>query len=250
MFKMTQSMSFRYALLLAGTIFILISGPVCRADESNPLPRILVTGQGNVDVAPDMAILTLTVTQEAETARAALDANSAAMNDVLAAMQAEGIEARDLQTSGFSIQPRYIYPPQKPSAEREPPRIAGYTVRNSLTVRVRDIGAVGVILDISVTLGINEGGNIMFTNEDPSAAITQARIKAMKDAMVKAKTLAETAGVKTGRLLEISEQSYSPRPMPMARAEFSMARSADSVPVAAGENTYKVTVNVSYAIDQ
>jgi len=247
---MTRSIKFKRVVLLASTMFILISGTVCWADESNPLPHILVTGQGSVDVAPDMAVLTLTVTREADTARAALDANSAAINDVLAAMQAEGIEARDLQTSGFSIQPRYIYPPQKSSAEREPPRIAGYTVRNSLTVRVRDIGAVGVILDISVTLGVNEGGNIMFTNEDPSAAITQARIKAMKDAMAKAKTLAEAAGVKTGRLLEISEQSYSPRPVPMARAEMSMARSADSVPVAAGENTYKVTVNVSYAIDQ
>ena len=247
---MTQSMNFRHVVLLASTIFILISGTVCWADESNPIPRILVTGQGSVDVAPDMAVLMLTVTREAETARAALDANSAAMNDVLAAMKAEGIEARDLQTSGFSIQPRYIYPSPRSSAEREPPRIVGYTVRNSLTVRVRDIDAVGEILDTSVTLGVNEGGNIMFTNQDPSAAITQARIKAMKDAVAKAKTLAEAAGVKTGKLLEISEQSYSPRPKPMARAEMSMARSADTVPVAAGENTYKVTVNVSYAIDQ
>lgn len=247
---MTKSINFRHVVLLVSTIIILISGPVCRADESNPIPRILVTGQGSVDVAPDMAVIMLTVTREAETARAALDANSAAMNDVLAAMKTEGVEARDLQTSGFSIQPRYIYPSPKSSGEREPPRIVGYTVRNSLTVRVRDISAVGAVLDKSVTLGVNEGGNITFTNDDPSAAITQARIKAIKDAMVKAKTLAETAGVKTGRLLEISEQSYSPRPVPMARAEMSMARSADSVPVAAGENTYKVTVNVSYAIDQ
>jgi uncharacterized protein YggE len=247
---MTQSMRFRHVILFAGTIFILISGTVCRADEGNPDSRILVTGQGTVDVAPDMAVLALTVTREAESARAALDANSVAMQDVLSAMQAAGIDARDLQTSGFSIQPRYIYPPPKPSGEREAPRIAGYTVRNSLTVRVRDISAVGVILDKSVTLGVNEGGNIRFTNEDPSAAITQARVKAVKDAIAKAKTLAEAAGVKTGKLLEISERSYKPQPMPMARAEMSMARSPDSVPVAVGENTYKVTVNVSYAIDQ
>jgi len=247
---MTKSISSRYAFLLAVTIFILVPGAVCRADEDNPLARILVTGQGNVDVAPDMAVLTLTVTREAETARAALDANSAAMNDVLAAMKAEGIETRDLQTTGFSIQPRYSYPSPKSSAERAPPSIVGYTVYNSLTVRIRDIGAVGAILDTSVTLGVNEGGNIMLTNEDPSAAITQARINAMQDAMAKAKTLAEAAGVKPGKLLEISEQSYNPRPMLMAGAEMGMARSADAVPVATGENTYRVTVNVSYAIDQ
>jgi len=247
---MTKISDFRGVALLTTTIFLLISGTVSRAEDNTPPPRILVTGEGSVDVAPDMALLTLSVTREAETARAALDANSSAMNEVLAAMKAEGIEARDLQTSGFSIQPRYRYPSPKSSDNREPPRIIGYRVRNSLSVRVRDIGKVGGILDKSVTLGVNEGGNVAFTNQDPSAAITQARIRAMKDAMAKAETLAEAAGVKTGRLLEISEQSFKPQPVPMARAEMAMARSADAVPVAAGENTYKVTVDVSYAIDQ
>ena len=247
---MTHPLNFRHLVSLSITIVIFISCAAAQADDNRPLPRILVTGQGSVDVAPDMAVLMLTVTREAASARAALDANSSAMKDVLIAMKEEGIEARDLQTSGFSIQPRYTYPSPKSSDKREPPRIVGYTVRNSLTVRVRDISAVGVILDKSVTLGVNQGGSIMFTNDDPSAAITQARIKAVKDAVDKAKTLADAAGVKTGKLLEISEQSYSPRPMSISRTEMSMSRSADAVPVAAGENTYKVTVNVSFAIDQ
>jgi len=241
---------YRHLFLLAISVFLLLSVPISWADENEPLPRILVTGQGSVDVAPDMAVLMLTVTREAETARTALDANSTAMQEVFSAMKAEGIEARDLQTSGFSIQPRYSYPSPKSSANREPPEITGYTVRNSLVVRVRDITMVGTILDRSVTLGVNEGGNMTLTNADPSAAIKQARIKAVKDAMDKAKTLADAAGVRAGKLLEISEQSFNPRPMPMARAEMSLARSADAVPVATGENTYRVTVNVSYAIDQ
>ena len=247
---MRKSLNFRPMVFFSITMLVLISGPVARADDDSPFPRILVTGQGSIDVAPDMAVLNLTVMREAETARAALDANSSAMNDVLLAMKKEGIEARDLQTSGFSIQPRYIYPSPKSSDHREAPQIVGYTVRNSLTVRVRDISAVGAILDKSVALGVNEGGNFVLSNADPSAAITRARIEAMKDAIAKAKTLAEAAGVKTGKILEISEQSFNPYPMPMARAEMSMARSADAVPVATGENTYKVTVNVSFAIDQ
>jgi uncharacterized protein YggE len=240
----------RYLVLLATTIFVLTTATACWAGDDGSHPRILVTGQGSVDVAPDMAMLALTVTREAETAREALDANSAAMNDVLDAMKAEGIKARDLQTSGFSIQPKYFYPQQKSSGTREPPRIIGYTVRNSLNVRIRDIASLGQILDKSVTLGVNEGGNISFTNDDPSAAVTEARVLAMKDALAKAKTLAEAGGVKVGKLLEISEQSFNPRPMPMARAERSFAMSADAVPVAAGENTYRVSVNVTFAIDQ
>ena len=247
---MKTTLNSRYTILLFIAFLALSLSTVSAAGDDRPMPRILVTGEGSVNLAPDMAVLSLTVTRQAETARAALDANSSAMKEVQAAMTTAGIESRDLQTSNFSIQPNYFYPPQQPSGKREPPQIVGYTVRNSLVVRVRDISAVGVILDKSVSLGVNEGGNITFTNQDPSEAITRARIKAMQHAIDKAKTLAAAAGVKTGQILEISEQSYSPRPMPMARVEMARGMSADAVPVAAGENTYKVTVNVSFAIDQ
>tara|TARA_R110002110_G_scaffold91264_2_gene237440 strand:- start:58900 stop:59646 length:747 start_codon:yes stop_codon:yes gene_type:complete len=216
-----------------------------------PSPRIVVTGEGSSSLAPDMAVVSLTVAREAETARAALDENTSAMGKVMAAMRKAGIAERDLQTASFAIQPRYVYPSRNSSGEEKPPRIVGYTVSNSLTVRVRDIARVGTILDTAVSLGVNEGGNILFTNDDPSAAITEARVQAMRDALAKAKTLAETAGVRTGDLLEISEQSYRPRPMPMMRAEMAMdSRGASPVPVASGENTYSVTVNVTVAIEQ
>jgi len=246
---MITPLSFRHTLLLVAAIATLAMSGLARADDDTP--RILVSGVGTVDVAPDMAVLQLTVTREAETARAALDANSSAMSEVLDAMQQEGIEKRDLQTSNFSIQPKYVYPAPRAPGERQQPRIVGYTVRNSLTVRVRDIEQVGAILDKSVTLGVNEGGNITFTNADPSPTITRARTRAVQDALSKGKTLADAAGVKTGKILEISEQYSNPRPMPMAKAEMAMARSADAaVPIATGESSYKVSVNVSFAIEQ
>jgi len=223
-----------------------------QAAEDTPIPRILVNGQGTANIAPDMAILELTVTREADTAQAALKAGSSAMADVLAAMKKAGVAERDLQTSGFSIQPRYTYPTSKSASDTNAPRIVGYTVRNALTVKVRDIDDVGMILDKSVSLGVNEGGNIQFTNDDPSATITQARVQAMNDASNKAATLAQAAGVEVGKILEISEQSYypSPSPAPMARMKSSAAYADEAVPVAAGENTYSVSVSVSYAIDQ
>jgi len=247
--KMQSKFSHRLTYLLIAGLFTLPLSVTAGADESNPPPRIVVTGQGSVDIAPDMAVLTLTVTRQAETARAALDANSSAMTEVQKAMEKSGIENRDMQTSGFSIQPNYVYPVPNSPAEREPPRIAGYTVRNSLTVRIRDIDAVGKILDQSVSLGVNDGGDITFTNADPTAAIAEARSRAVQDAIARADTLAEAAGVKKGRLLEITEQAYNPRPAPLV--EMAMSRAADAAaPVAAGENTYKVSVNVTYAIEQ
>ena len=82
---------------------------VCAASAvtaQEPIPRINVQGEGRADIAPDMAILTLTVMREDKTARGALDANTAAMAEVLAAMRKQGIAESDLQTSGFAIQPR------------------------------------------------------------------------------------------------------------------------------------------------
>lgn len=238
------------AAILAAQLVSLAVAPPARADVDEPYPRITVSGQGSAAVAPDMAVLQLMVTREAATARAALDANSAAMAEVLKALREEGIAERDLQTADFSIQPKYIYPsPQDQAADRTP-RIVGYTVRNGLSVRVRDLAKLGAIMDKSVTLGINEGGNIFFTNDDPSGTVEQARKRAVADAIAKAKSLAAAAGVKLGKLLELSEHSRQPAPVPMMKGEMMMAMAADAVPVAAGENSYEVTVNMSYGIDQ
>ncbi|KAA1194143.1 SIMPL domain-containing protein [Pseudohalioglobus sediminis] len=230
--------------LLAAMLAIILAPAVASADEAEA--QIRVSGEAERAMAPDMAIMQLTVTREAKTAREALDANSAAMTEVIRAMRKQGVAERDLQTSNFSIQPRYVYP--KPRNEK-PPEIVGYVVRNSLTVRVRDLDDVGKLLDQSVTLGVNEGGNIQFTNEDPEEVLAKARAAAVKDALARAETLAEAADVDLGDILSISEESYNPQPY---RAERMMASAAaaDSVPVAAGENRYRVTVHLTIAIDQ
>ncbi|MEZ5571849.1 MAG: SIMPL domain-containing protein [Halioglobus sp.] len=246
---MRNTFTLRKATRLLLMVGLLSMGQVALA-EHGPSPRVVVTGEGNANIAPDMAILNLSVMREAATAREALTANTAAMQKVLDAMSKLGIAKRDLQTSNFDIQPRYVYPQRQNAGTSEPPQLVGYTVRNALSVRVRDINRVGEVLDTSVTLGVNEGGSINFTNDDPAAVITQARISAVKDAMSKASTLAEAAGVKLGEVLEIFEQNYTPQPMVLSRMKMEMASADAAVPIAAGENTYRVTVNLSLAIAQ
>jgi uncharacterized protein YggE len=209
-------------------------------------PRIVVSGEGTASVAPDMAVIALGVTRDAATAREALDAANAAMADVIAAMKRQEIADRDLQTSNFSVNPVYAYP--KPEDRDQAPRITGYQVNNTLTVRLRDIGKVGAVLDEAVTLGVNQGGGITFTNDDPAATLTEARIAAVKDAMDKARTLAEAAGVGLGGVLEMTEQTYNAQPMPYAMK--AREAIADSVPVQAGENSYRVQVTVTFELSR
>lgn len=228
---------------------LLAAVPAAYAQDEAPTPRIVVSGEGETAVSPDMALVTLAVMREAETARQAMDDNNTAMAAVIAAMKEEGVEARDLQTSGLSISPRYVYPDDRNGEEQ--PRIVAYQVTNSLTVRIRDLDSVGEIIDRSVTLGVNQGGNIVFTNDDPSDALDSARRAAVENAIAKARTLAQAAGVELGKLMEISEHSTPPRPMPQQARAMRMEAAADmAVPVEAGENTYHVQVNATFALEQ
>jgi hypothetical protein len=238
-----RSIAFIFALA------IMPAAALAQTPEADKPGIISVTGEGAASLAPDMAVVTMSVLRQEKTARAALDANNRAMTEVLAAMKEAGIETRDLQTSSFSIDPQYFYP-QSSNNKPVEPQITGYRVSNTLTVRVRDLSKLGTILDKSVTLGVNQGGQIQFTNDDPSAAVTEARKDAMRDAIAKAKTLTEAAGIDLGRISQISEQHRTPSPVPMMRAEMAMKASSDAVPVASGENQYSVTVNVSFELKQ
>jgi uncharacterized protein YggE len=218
---------------------------VASATDSQPSPRIVVTGEGEATTAPDLALLSLSVMREAKTARAALDANNDAMAAVIAAMKAAGIKDRDLQTAGIQINPRYNYT-NKPDGSQEAELVA-YQVTNTLAVRVRDIDKTGDILDKAVSLGVNQGGGISFTNDNPAATVTEARKKAVADAIAKAKTLAEAAGVSIGRVLEINDQNIRPMPIAINAKAFDSAAGA-AVPTQAGENAYNVQVTVTFEL--
>jgi uncharacterized protein YggE len=240
----------RTVLMTALLALPLAAAAPAFAQEMKPRePVISVTGDGESSVAPDMAIVNFAVVKQAKTAREALDENNKAMNDVLAALKSGGIAERDLQTSGFSIQPQYNYP-QPVDGQQQQPQLIGYQTINSVTVRLRDLAKLGAVIDQSVSLGINQGGDIQFTNDKPDAVIDEARKNAVASAVKKAKTLSEAAGVKLGRILEINENVPRAMPQPVYRATMMKEASDAAVPVQSGENNYNVSVTVTFAIEQ
>ena len=211
---------------------------------------ITIEDRGEVLAAPDMAQINSGVTTQGASAREALDANTAAMSELIAALKAAGIEARDIQTSGFSVNPNYVY-----SDERDengyslPPRINGYQVSNTVTVTVRKLDALGTILDKSVTIGANTVNGVSFSVADPSDLYNQARKAAFADARAKAELYADAANVTLDEIISISEtQGYnSPQPYPMyAWADMAVAQ---AVPVEAGEMAFAINVSVQWELD-
>lgn len=238
-----------FALSLAAATALPLTAQAQDAAAAKPREAtIIVTGEGSAEVAPDMAVVDLGVVKDAKTAREALDANNKAMGEILAALKEAGIEERDVQTSGFMINPQYQYP-QSSTGENPPPVLIGFQVTNTVTLRVRDLSKLGEIVDKTVTLGANQGSGIRFVNDKPEATVSAARKKAVENAVAKAKELTEAAGVGLGRVIEISETSYRAEAMPIARTMAKDFAAAGAVPVAAGENSYSVTVNVTFALN-
>lgn len=233
------------ALLLAAAIASVGLAPAAQAAEKPA--TISLQGKGEISVAPDMAVVTTRVVNIGTTAPEALQANTAAIAKVIAEIKAAGIEAKDIQTSGFSIYPRYE---NRKDDSNEPPKIVGYEVSNGVTVRVRALDKLGGILNAVVASGANSVDGISFAVSDTNEKLDEARKEAVADARRKAELYAEAAGVKLGRVLSISEGSIAaPRPYAV-RSEKMMAMSDAPVPVEAGEETLSATVNIVWEIAQ
>ncbi|MFG6083069.1 SIMPL domain-containing protein [Paracoccus litorisediminis] len=204
------------------------------------MAKLTVTGEASATAEPDLAIITLGVSTEGDSAAAAMSENSTRQKAVIDALTAEGIEARDIQTSGLNLSPRMQYD------NNQPPKMVGYTAQNSVTVRVRDIAGLGAVLDKLVATGANEISGISFAREDLEAAQDQARADAVKDARRRAELMAEAAGLKLGNIRALADNPVSegPRPVMAMRAE---AKADSSVPIAAGE--LEINARVSAVFD-
>jgi hypothetical protein len=213
-------------------------------DEPGIRPHfVTVTGTGEAHAKPDFAQVQVGVVTEGATAAEALRRNNEAMGQLVVLIRKRGIEDRDLQTTQFSVTPRYRYDKE----QRDPPKIASYQVTNEVQVKVRDITRLGAFLDETVSVGANQVQGISFGVAEPAKLMDEARRKAMADAQRRAQVYAEAAGAKIGKPIRISEQpSARPGPYPVAR--MAAATAASSVPVAPGEQIFTVNVTVSYAI--
>lgn len=234
---------------LAALVAFAATMPAMAQPEPPHVPRpatFVLSGEGSASATPDIAFLTSGVVSQGDTARAALDANTAAMQKLIASLKDASIEARDIQTSGFSVQPRYVYS-QRNDGQQEPPRIVGYEVRNNVTVTVRDLTKLGAILDSAVTEGSNQIDGLSFDVSNKTALLNEARKKAFADAKAKAELYAEAAGVKLGRLRDLSEQAGAfPPPRPMMRMEAAKAQA--DVPVERGEQELQVNITATWEI--
>lgn len=209
-------------------------------------PReITVTASGQVAAKPDQATVQAGVSANARSAKAALAANSAAMQSVLDGLKAAGIESRDLQTTNFSLQPVF-----ENSQDGKPPKFSGYQVNNAVTVRVRDLSRLGEVLDLVIGKGSNDVGSVSLIVSKADELKDEARKAAVENATRIARAYASAAGVGLGDLLLISDSTFAIEPRPTIFADRPLLRksAAAPAPIEAGEQLLEAQVTMVWAI--
>lgn len=226
------------ALLAAASLLLTFTAPLHAEDK--PMDRLItVSATGYAYAEPDRARLTTGVTAEAGTAEAALSANTELMQKVVSGLKDNGIDAKDIQTSNFNVEPRYTNP-----RDGAPPVIDGYRVSNQVAIQVRDLKSLGGLLDKLVSLGANQVHGLEFEVSKAETLKDEARKEAVANARRRAELLAAAAGAEVGEVVTIAEDvSYGgPRPMAMRTAKM------DSAPVEAGTETLEARVTVTWKL--
>jgi uncharacterized protein YggE len=205
---------------------------------------ITVTGTGRVAVRPDTALAQLGAEARAASLADATADVAKRMTAVLERVRALGVQERDVTTVTYAVDP--LVAPRR--SEEEPPRILGYRAANIVQLRIRQLDAVGRILDVAVAAGANTLRGLVFTVSDPAPMEAQARALAVQSAGAKAQQLAAAAGVRLGELVRITEGE--PPVRPAAERLAVTALTTGPGPIEPGQQEIVVTVTAHYRIAQ
>lgn len=207
-------------------------------------PALFVSADAEVQVAPDRAHLTVAVETRGRTSQQAGAENARIQTAVLDALRRQGIESAQLQTRAVQVTPEYQYP-----REGGRPTVTGYVARNEVAVEVRDLTRIGGLIDAALAQGATNVAGPHFTLSNPDSSRREALDLAVRKAMADARVMAAAAGVRVGRVLELSSDASA-----VAAPEVSFARmrvaAADAAPtpVESGLITVRSSVRLKVAI--
>ena len=244
------------AVLALGVAALSYVHTYSRSSEPNNYRSFSVTGEGKVVAVPDIASFSFSVTTQGGPDLGALQKdNTDSVNSALTFVKSKGVADKDVKTEGYNVEPRYQTYNCTPSilgavSPCPPSEIVGYTVTQSVQVKVRDFAKIGDLISGVVEHGANTVSSLQFTLDDPSKAQSGARAEAIIKAKEKARSIADAGGFRIGKLLSIDEGGY---PQPMYMNELGGGYAGVSMKAAApviepGSQEVSVTATLRYEI--
>lgn len=234
-----------FVLMIAVIGYFVVS--IDEKSRTAETKTIVVAGTGEVYASPDVGVINISVqTEDMDVSKASSD-NSEKMNAIVSFLKGEGIEEKDIKTTGFNISPRYEY--NYKTGERT---LAGYEVTQTVNVKIRDLTKIGTVISESTSLGANDISSLSFIIDDDDAVKEQAKELAIKDAKEKAKNLEKALGIKLVRIVgfyESSSPAYDSYYYGLGAGESMKTASSVAVPtIETGQNKVTSNVSITYAV--
>lgn len=215
---------------------------IWKTSTGNYPREITVEGEGKALVTPDLAMVNVGVSSESATSAQAIADNTKKMNAVIKVLKDLGIDEKNIQTTQYSLSPKYNFNDQRGSF------IDGYTISQNVQVKVKDFKKLSDILAKTTDAGANIIGGVDFTVEDKEKAKTEARKNAIAKAKESANQISETTGLKLGKVLNFYEyvDSYGGKGGMMIATE-EMSKSEGPI-LEPGQEEITLRVNLTYRI--
>jgi uncharacterized protein YggE len=221
-------------------VTVLVLAHAALAQTATPAqPLIRATGAGVVQVKPDQARIDIGVVTQAKTAQDAASQNATQLSAALAKLKSAAGQNAEIKTSGYSLQPVYVYPQAGKAV------IDGYRAMNTVQVTTSDLTGIGKIIDVATQGGANEVERLQFTLKDQTAARIEALKKAVAEARTNAEAMAAGMGMKIGKLISLEESGSAPiQPIFAAAGRAQLAGS----PTPIESDTIEVRANVTLTV--
>jgi len=240
----------KITLLLVIVLGLIAMGIISLVRERIVNPnryQVSFTAEGRAFAKPDIGQVILGVrTDRLATAVAAVQDNTEKMNRVIAKLTELGIEAKDIKTTAYNLNPSYDY---EPNTGRS--LIKGYEVYQEATVKIRDLSKIGSTIEAVTSAGANQVGNVSFTIDDTSEVKKEARAEAVAKAQAKAGEMEELTDIKLGKLVNVyeSEDSYPPVYQDYAyKSAVGMGGGGEVLEIQAGENEISLQITLVYEV--
>ncbi|MCC3246630.1 SIMPL domain-containing protein [Methylocystis sp. WRRC1] len=233
---------FAFALSLVLTGCVSVSAEPLK----DTVPNISVVGEAFEEVAPDRATLRFGVVTERPTAAEAATENARVAAEILAELKSLGVADVDIQTQGVTLEPFTIEEHDAKGKSKGVQKL--YRARNDLAARVKPLDKAGAIAGRLIDKGVNSFDGVEYDFSNPDEKLDALRAAAVKDAERRARTYAEAAGLRLGRVLEIRPvDSEIPQMRPYA-ARLAPAPEATQVPMRPGLQRISSRVSVTWAL--
>jgi hypothetical protein len=208
-------------------------------------PAVRVGGEAVLHEAPDRAEIEIGVVTTAKRAPDASGENARKVRAVLEALKKTLGSKADLRTTGYSLTANQHFPERGGT-----PTITGYTASNVVQARIDDLEKVGTVIDTAMAAGANQIQGLRFTIRDEAKARERALAQATKQARGKADALADSLGLKLGRILTVEEAATGGPPIPMRAMPMAAAADTMTTPIESGTIEVRASVSLTVEIER